>query len=197
MPPEGEPLVWPSRSNWFKKWIDSGLKWEDGFTFGPRLYEPPLKPRAVELPPVSSGRTEPYSIASSTRTLPAKRFERAPVIDDAAFCARFARSGGLFHRGRTRGVCRRRVATQSVRRRCGVARSRNPLYRTLAHFWNDLLQRLHGDGLHHRRAQQITGWLYQALDHQQTVLTRWPANLSRRRRRRVLGSSMEFAGAVK
>ena len=42
-----------------RAWVAEGMPWEDGFTFGPNAWEPPLKPRKVDLPPVIDGRAHP------------------------------------------------------------------------------------------------------------------------------------------
>ena len=54
-PPEGEPLSAAEVAT-ISRWIDEGLKWEAGFSFGPQAYEPPLKPRMPDLPPPVGGR---------------------------------------------------------------------------------------------------------------------------------------------
>ena len=53
MPPDGDGLT-QEQIALIGKWIDQGAKWESGYTFAPRTYEPPLKPRRPELPPVQS-----------------------------------------------------------------------------------------------------------------------------------------------
>ena len=58
MPPDG-PRVPAEKVALLKAWINAGLPWERGFTFGPRPYEPPLKPRRPELPAATDGRTHP------------------------------------------------------------------------------------------------------------------------------------------
>ncbi len=70
-----------------KAWIDSGVAWEDGFTFRKPAYEPPLKPRVVALPPAKGARTNPID-----RILDAYLAQHAkpppPRVDDAAFARR-------------------------------------------------------------------------------------------------------------
>ena len=58
MPPKG-PRVPADQVEILRKWIDGGMNWEPGFTFGKEAYEPPLKPRNPELPPVVDGRGHP------------------------------------------------------------------------------------------------------------------------------------------
>ena len=50
MPPEGEPLTKPQIET-LRRWIDSGLPWEDGFSFGKTFTRAPLAPRRPVVPP--------------------------------------------------------------------------------------------------------------------------------------------------
>jgi hypothetical protein len=59
MPPKGPRIPADQVEILRRKWIDGGLHWEPGFTFGKEAYEPPLKPRAPELPPAVEGREHP------------------------------------------------------------------------------------------------------------------------------------------
>lgn len=70
-----------------KNWIADGLPWDDGFSFAPIAYEPPLKPRRPELPPVVDGRENPIDrILDADMT--ANQVPRPERIDDAAFLRR-------------------------------------------------------------------------------------------------------------
>ncbi len=86
MPPEGERLT-EKEVRLLTEWIDAGLPWEAGFTFAKSRYEPPLKPRRPELPPVQDGRSNPIDriidadLAKNGKPRPA-------VLDDAAFARR-------------------------------------------------------------------------------------------------------------
>jgi hypothetical protein len=164
MPPEGDPLP-AEQIELVKKWIDGGLKWEDGFTFGPRSYEPPLKPRAIELPPVVQGRTNPIDRILDAY-LTNKKIERAPAIDDAAFLRRASLDiVGLLP---TTDELTAFVADASPNKR--AQKVRELLDRDLPYaehwltFWNDLLRNDYtGTGFITGGRKQITGWLYQAL----------------------------------
>ena len=86
MPPEG-PRLQKGEVDLLKRWIDSGVAWDDGFAFNVPAYEPPLKPRTPELPAARNGRTHPidriidnYLIASKTPT--------PGSISDATFARR-------------------------------------------------------------------------------------------------------------
>ena len=48
MPPKGGRVP-EDQIAVLREWIDAGLPWEDGFTFGKDAYEPRLKPRRPEL----------------------------------------------------------------------------------------------------------------------------------------------------
>src|SRR5690349_96217 len=58
MPPEG-PRLTDKETALLKQWIDGGLPWEEGFALRAAAYEPPLRPRHVELPPAVAGRDHP------------------------------------------------------------------------------------------------------------------------------------------
>ncbi len=86
MPPDG-PRVPADQVPLLKRWIDSGLTWDEGFSFRPPSYEPPLKPRHVELPAVTSGRTNPVDRILDAYLAARKRPQTKP-IDDATFARR-------------------------------------------------------------------------------------------------------------
>jgi hypothetical protein len=59
MPPPGRPRLTPTEMEKLERWVNEGLDWQAGFSFGESNYEPPLRPRRPILPPVSEGRTNP------------------------------------------------------------------------------------------------------------------------------------------
>ncbi len=59
MPPADRPRLEPSEIDVLAKWINADLPWNDEFTFAIENYEPPLRPRVVELPPAQPGREHP------------------------------------------------------------------------------------------------------------------------------------------
>lgn len=59
MPPKDKDRVSPEDQRILRRWIAGGLPWEDGFSFAPISYEPPLKPRRPELPLPVDGRLNP------------------------------------------------------------------------------------------------------------------------------------------
>lgn len=70
-----------------RAWIDEGVQWQDGFAFKKAGYEPPLKPRRPELPPVVDGRANPIDRIIDAYL--AKHGKSRPQpLDDAAFARR-------------------------------------------------------------------------------------------------------------
>ena len=154
MPPEG-PRVPPDQVALLKRWIDEGLRWEDGFAFGRQAYEPPLKPRRPELPPAVDGREHPVDrlidayLAQHATAAPAADRRRGVC---AACPSRPHRPAA--HAGRTAGVPRRRRPDKRARLvRALLARDVDYAEHWLT-FWNDLLRNDYArDRLHHGRPQ--------------------------------------------
>jgi cytochrome c553 len=167
MPPEG-PGLSDDEISAVKQWVQAGLPWEPGFSFGKQTYEPPLLPRKPELPePSSPNRKHPID-----RILDADRASRslAPlaVIDDAQFVRRvYLDLIGLL------------PTTEQTREFLGDHSSdkRQRLIRSLLDqdiqytehwltFWNDLLRNDYsGTGFITNGRTQISKWLYDALVH--------------------------------
>ena len=59
MPPSDRPRLTPAEIDVLRRWVAAGLPWDEVFTFAPETYEPPLKPRPVELPPAQAHRAHP------------------------------------------------------------------------------------------------------------------------------------------
>ncbi len=70
-----------------RRWVEEGLPWESGFTFAINSYEPPLRPRSPELPPVRDGRSNPIDRILDQYTLE-NGLARPEPIDDASFLRR-------------------------------------------------------------------------------------------------------------
>jgi hypothetical protein len=89
MPPADRQRVPASDQLILKRWIAEGANWDDGFSFAPQNYEPPLRPRRPELPPAQGGRDHPID-----RILDAYLQQhgkpRPEPIDDATFLRRVA-----------------------------------------------------------------------------------------------------------
>ncbi|MEK6262741.1 MAG: DUF1549 domain-containing protein, partial [Planctomycetota bacterium] len=164
MPPEG-PRVPAEQVALLKAWIDAGLPWERGFTFGQRPYEPPLKPRRPELPAATDGRTHPVDRLIDAH-LAAKQTPRPKAIGDATFARRVHLDLiGLLPEPEELD---RFLADQSHDKRTRLVRellSRDIQYAEhWLTFWNDLLRNDYtGTGFITGGRKQITKWLYHAL----------------------------------
>ena len=86
MPPEG-PRLTDKEIAALTKWIDAGLPWEEGVTLGKSAWEPPLRPRNVELPAAQQGRAHPIDRLLDAALLKQKTAPPQP-ISDAAFLRR-------------------------------------------------------------------------------------------------------------
>lgn len=164
MPPEG-PGVPEEKIALLKRWIDAGAPWEDGFTFGKRAYEPPLKPRRVELPPAVAGRENPIDRLIDSY-LTKNQQPRLKPIDDATFARRVyldligllptpeELASFLNDEGRDK---RPRLVQELLARDVDYAEH-------WLTFWNDLLRNDYtGTGFITGGRKQISKWLYDAL----------------------------------
>ncbi len=164
MPPDGPRLI-DAEVNLLKRWIDGGLLWEEGFALKPPTYDPPLRPRTVELPPVVSNRTNPLD-----RILDAyfaeHKIDRPQPADDAALIRRLSLDlvGLLPPPDRVEHF----LADRSIEKRSALVREL--LADDVAYaehwltFWNDLLRNDYtGTGFITGGRKQITAWLYRSL----------------------------------
>ena len=87
MPPSDKPRLSEAETETLKEWVNSGMIWEDDFTFAAQTYEPPLEPFAVELPPVVDGRSHPIDRLIDEYFINNK-VPRPQPIDDATFYRR-------------------------------------------------------------------------------------------------------------
>jgi hypothetical protein len=164
MPPEG-PQLPPEQVALLKNWIDAGLPWEQGFTFGQRSYEPPLKPRRVELPPTVAGRTNGVDrIVDAYQA--SKQLERSALIDDGAFLRRASLDiVGLLPAPEELAIflADKEPDKRSRKVRELLARDIDYAEHWLT-FWNDLLRNDYtGTGFITGGRKQITRWLYDSL----------------------------------
>ena len=167
MPPEG-PGLSDDEIISVKQWVQAGLPWEPGFSFGKQTYEPPLLPRKPVLPePSSPNRKHPID-----RILDADRATRslAPlaVIDDTQFVRRvYLDLIGLLP---TPEQTDKFDADKSADKRQRLIRSLlDQEIQYTEHwltFWNDLLRNDYsGTGFITNGRTQISKWLYDALIH--------------------------------
>lgn len=164
MPPKGDGLS-PAEADLLKQWIAEGLPWESGFAFKAPAYEPPLKPRAVTLPPAVDGRENPVD-----RLIDAyfaqNKIPRPPRIDDSTFLRR-AHLDLIGLLPTPEEVAAFTADTTPDKRQRLV---RNLLARDIDYaehwltFWNDLLRNDYGGtGFITGGRKQISKWLYESL----------------------------------
>jgi hypothetical protein len=164
MPPEGEPLT-PDQTALIARWIQEGVRWEPGFTFGPIVYDPPLKPRMPDLPAPTAGRENPVD-----RILDAHLTKQGatllPRLDDETFLRRASLDLiGLLPTPEERAVYLQDPAPDKRSRlvRSLLARDVDYAEHWLT-FWNDLLRNDYaGTGFITGGRKQISKWLYESL----------------------------------
>jgi hypothetical protein len=165
MPPVTKPGLTAAEIGVLKRWIEQGLRWEDGFTFALSRYEPPLKPRRPELPAPVAGRTSPVDRIVDACFSDTQQ-SRPEAISDAAFLRRVSLDiTGLLPEPEvleaflndTRSDKRERMIDELLDN--DVAYTEHWLT-----FWNDLLRNDYsGTGFITGGRKQITSWLYRSL----------------------------------
>lgn len=165
MPPEDKPRVPAAQIAILEQWVNEGMKWEPGFTFGTPTYEPPFKPRRPELPAVTDGREHPVDRLIDSYLI-ANNLEHPRRIDDSTFLRRVSLdlTGLLPEAARARafledGSPRKREALIDELLADNVAYTEHWLT-----FWNDLLRNDYdGTGFITGGRTQISEWLYESL----------------------------------
>lgn len=165
MPPEKKARVPKEQVQLLKQWVDEGMKWEPGFTFGEPTYEPPLKPRRPALPQVTDARGNPIDRIID-HYLSENALPRPEPIDDATFLRRVSLDlTGLLP---TPGEARNFLSDASPDKRTQLIE--DLLSRDIAYtehwltFWNDLLRNDYdGTGFITGGRTQISEWLYDSL----------------------------------
>lgn len=164
MPPKG-PRVSPEDIEILRRWIDGGLKWEPGFTFGKDAYEPPLAPRNPELPPVQQGREHPVDRLVD-RYLGEHNLPRPSPLDDAAFLRRVTLdlTGLLPTPAQATSFTADPSPDKRARRIAELLADDTAYAEHWLSFWNDLLRNdYQGTGYIDGGRTQITTWLYRSL----------------------------------
>lgn len=165
MPPEKKDRLSKAEVALLKQWVNEGMKWEPGFTFGEPVYEPPLRPRRPELPVVVDGRKNPVDRLIDAYLKKGKH-ARPKAVDDATFLRRVSLDlvGLLPSAKETRNF----LSDTSIGKREKIIDEL--LTRDLAYsdhwltFWNDLLRNDYaGTGFITKGRTQISQWLYQSL----------------------------------
>ncbi|MDG2255150.1 MAG: DUF1549 domain-containing protein [Opitutaceae bacterium] len=165
MPSDGKPPVPEAQVALLKRWVEEGMDWEVGYTFGGPTYEPPLKPRNPDLPAIANGRDHPLDRLIDSY-LSEGNHSRPKAIDDATFLRRvFLDLVGLLP---TPEETRAFLADRSLGKRTKMIDDllgRNiPYTEHWLTFWNDLLRNDYdGTGFITGGRKQISGWLYESL----------------------------------
>jgi len=162
-PPDKKASLNPAEIEVLKRWITAGVPWEDGFTFAPERYEPPLKPRKVQLPPGPPG-TNPIDLIVAAH-LKSQNTEPPPPLDDRSFLRRLhldltglPPAPELLARLSSEGSLDRTAAIDHL-----LANNQAYAEHWMT-FWNDLLRNEYvGTGYIEGGRQQVTGWLYRSL----------------------------------
>ena len=174
MPPKGRQRLQEAEIKILKTWIKQGVNWENGFTFAPNSYEPPLKHRRLKLPAASNtSRDNPID-----RIVDAYYQKQKVSIPEVVSDRQFLRRLHLDVVGQLPSL---RLQTQfladtnSAKRETWVQKllinndgSTDELDIAYAEhwltFWNDLLRNTYtGTGFITGGRKRITPWLYQSL----------------------------------
>ena len=164
MPPKG-PRLTADEVELVRKWINQGMVWEPGFTFGTESYEPPLEPRTPELPAVVDGREHPIDRIVDAHFAAHELTRPAPASDEAFIRRLTLDLTGLLP---TPEEVQAFVADNAPDKReklieTVLARDTDYAEHWLS-FWNDLLRNdYQGTGYIDGGRKSITNWLYRAL----------------------------------
>jgi len=165
MPPPEKPRVSSNDRLLLRRWLASGLAWDDGFNFAGSTYEPPLKPRRPDLPAVTEGRNHPLDrIVDAYMARHEVKFP--PPIDDATFLRRVSLDlVGLLPDPKTLKAF---VADPSPdKRQAMIDQLLNEDIAYADHwlsFFNDLLRNDYsGTGFITGGRAQVSAWLYDSL----------------------------------
>jgi len=165
MPSDDKPPVSKEQVALLKRWVDEGMVWEPGFTFGGPTYEPPLRPRSPQLPPVVDGRDHPIDRLIDSY-LSAGDYPRPASIEDSAFLRRVSLDliGLLPSMDETRAFLADRSANKRTRLIDDLLERDIDYTEHWLTFWNDLLRNDYdGTGFITGGRSQISRWLYEAL----------------------------------
>jgi hypothetical protein len=164
MPAKGQPLS-AEQIGLLRAWIDQGLAWPDGFSFGFR--QAPVEPRRVQLPPMSADRTHPIDrfVAQHHAEQGLRDFVWNPTSDQVFARRVYLDLIGLLPTPEqlsefehdTRIDKRARLVEQLLSNRRAYADH-------WLTFWNDALRNAYrGTGFIDSGRKSITPWLYQSL----------------------------------
>ncbi len=165
MPPEDMDRLTDAEIAALKKWIADGVPWDDGFSFAPVAWEPPLKPRRPDLPPIVDRRDNPIDRILD-EDLATHQVARPKRIDDAVFLRRVSLDlVGLLPDPETLAAF---LADTAADKRKKIVRQLLDDRVSYADHWltffNDLLRNDYsGTGFITGGRQQVSTWLYDAL----------------------------------
>ena len=164
MPPDGEGLT-KEQIGLIGKWIDQGAKWESGYTFAPRTYEPPLKPRRPELPPAQASRSHPIDRILDFDLSSRGHSVLSPVTDEVFLRRVSLDLIGLLPTPEQRSEFLKDARPDKRAQLVDRLLAENVAYADhWLTFWNDLLRNDYtGTGFITGGRTQITTWLYDAL----------------------------------
>ncbi|MDA7667422.1 DUF1549 domain-containing protein [bacterium] len=165
MPPEKKPRVPSEQISVLKQWVNEGMKWESGFSFGESSWEPPFAPRRPELPPVVNGHSNPVDRIIDA-WLAARNLEIPGSIDDSTFLRRLYLdlTGLLPSSDRVRSFLADREPTKRERLVDELLSDDLAYTEHWLTFWNDLLRNDYdGTGFITGGRTQISEWLYDSL----------------------------------
>jgi hypothetical protein len=162
-----------------RKWIDGGMKWEPGFTFGKEAYEPPLKPRESRTPPRIDGRDHPVDRIVDAHFAENKIPPPPPIAMPPSSAVSPSTSPAFSRSLRSRCLRRRHRARQTRETHRRRPRPRYRLRRTLAELLErPPAQRLPGHRLHRRRTQARSPLALSGARFPTNPTTNSPANCS-------------------
>lgn len=165
MPPFDKARLTEMEVGVLKSWIADGVAWEDGLSFAPETYEPPLKPRRPNLPTAIGGRTSLIDRILDA-DMESHGVTRPKRIDDAAFLRRASLDlNGLLP---TPEMLANFIADPGTDKRDRIVRQLLDDRIAYADHWltffNDLLRNDYsGTGFITGGRKQVSTWLYDAL----------------------------------
>ncbi len=165
MPPSDKARLTAMEVSVLKSWITDGVVWDDGLSFAPVAYEPPLKPRRPNLPVALEGRTNPIDRILDT-DMESHSVARPKQINDAAFLRRASLDlNGLLPAPEILAAFVADPA--SDKREAMIRQLLNDRIAYADHwltFFNDLLRNDYsGTGFITGGRKQVSTWLYDAL----------------------------------
>jgi hypothetical protein len=164
MPPKGDRLTAEQVAQ-LRTWIEEGAKWEEGFAFQKKAYDPPLKLRPVTLPAPVAGREHPVDRLVDAY-LGQHKLPALGTITDAAFQRRVTLDLiGLLPEPAELAKFQDDTRPDKRARLVDALLARDVDYTEhWLTFWNDLLRNDYGGtGFITGGRKQITKWLYSAL----------------------------------